>query len=484
MNGPPPMPGALPSGRSRGQLVAEVARQLESVPKDATVVLALSGGPDSTALAYLATEARGDLDVVLAHVAHGLRDADAQAADLEVVRTHADWLGCDLEVADVEVAAAGHGIEAAARDARYAALRTVADERNAAAILVGHSADDQAETVLLRAARGTGIDGLAAMAAVSGDLVRPLLRLRRADLRSFVELEGLPVADDETNRSDEVRRVRVRTELLPALERIGPDPVGALTRLADLARDDAELVRQSVATVDDAWRQVGEVAIIDRTMVASCSAGLHRRIVRDALCSLADEAPSTETVQRVLSLSAGQRATLPGGLRVGADRRWISLEPAEDDVQTPCAVPLARPGATAWPAVSVAIEVMTAQSPAQSGDQIALELPEVWSPPAVSVPAEVVPPGGQVTRASVLLPSGFDDLEVRAPLPGDRIRSGGGTRRLVDVFRDAGVPRALRSRWPVVTVDGWIVWLPGIEADVDVLAAGRADPATQLHLTI
>ena len=196
--------GPLPAGQSRAALLDEVVRVLAGIPADAALVVACSGGPDSSALAHLVAEARPDVHLHLVHVRHGLRDDDRR--DVEVVRTHAAWLDVPLAIVDVEVVPDGHGTEAAARDARYAALRTEAATSGAHAIAVGHTADDQAETVLFRLARGTGIDGLAAMDAVSGDLLRPLLRLRRDDVHRFVALEGLPHAEDPTNQDPAVRR--------------------------------------------------------------------------------------------------------------------------------------------------------------------------------------------------------------------------------------------------------------------------------------
>ncbi|HEY8338814.1 MAG TPA: tRNA lysidine(34) synthetase TilS, partial [Egibacteraceae bacterium] len=241
--------GALPAGLGREELVAAVAAALDaSVGHGATAVVALSGGPDSSALAHLVAEARPDLRLVVGHVRHGLRD---DAADAGAAAAHAAALGLAYHERRVSVRRQGEGLEAAARRARYRALVGIAAEVGADAVLVGHTADDQAETLLLNLARGSGVRGLAGMAPLrrerrggrSVQVVRPLLRLRRRDVRAFVAGEGLAVVSDPTNADRDQRRARARYDVLPALTGLtgGPgDPVGALTRLADLARDDAD----------------------------------------------------------------------------------------------------------------------------------------------------------------------------------------------------------------------------------------------------
>ena len=273
-----PTPGPLPAGRTRGELLDEVTRALHRVPRGAAVAIAVSGGPDSTALAFLATEARPDLTCLLVHVRHGLRD---DRHDVAAVRTQASWLGVDLEVVDVVVDPAGRGVEAEARSQRYAALRRVARAHEAGWLLVGHTADDQAETLLLRLARGTGVPGLGGMPPLRGDVLRPLLRLRRSDLHRFVELEGLPHATDPTNADTRLARNLVRHELMPVLERVGPDVVGALARLAELARDDARALEEiATARAAELVQRHGPVAVVPRRELADGDPAVGRRVVR------------------------------------------------------------------------------------------------------------------------------------------------------------------------------------------------------------
>ena len=474
-------PGPRPPGLHRDALVAEVADRLAHVPPDATVVVACSGGPDSTALAFLAAEARPDLDLRLVHVAHGLRPADVDRAEREVVAEHGRWLGVALHPVDVEVVAGDAGTEAAARRARYAALRSVAAETGAVTVLVGHTADDQAETVVLRAARGTGLDGLTAMRVVAGDLTRPLLALRRVDVRGFVAAEGLPSFDDPANADPQVRRIVVRDQILPALERVAPDPVGALGRLAALVHDDLAALDAAAADAV-AVARVGPVVVLPRPALEHAVPALGRRAVRQALDRLLDRPPSAGMVERIRAAPPGLRATLAGGLELEATASVVTVGPAAPVAQP---VPLAVPGRTGWPAAGRVVVARTADDPAEAhGDdpQPSLDLPGAWHPPAVRVDAAAAPPGGWPSRLSVWLPAGLGPLTLRGWQPGDRVVTAGGTRRLAAVLRDARLPRSVRARWPVVAAGERVLWVPGITVDRDVAAAGRADPAVALEL--
>jgi tRNA(Ile)-lysidine synthase len=456
----------------------------------ARAVVALSGGPDSTALAYLVAEARPDLELTLAHVRHGLRE---DRTDLEVVTRHASWLGLPLEVREVEVVPAGRGVAAAARQARYGALREVRTAVGAAHVLLGHHADDQAETVLLRAARGTGTAGLGAMPPVRDDLIRPLLRLRRADLRRFVDLEGLPAADDPTNADPAVARSLVRHVLLPALDRIGPDPVGALARLADLARDDADALEAWAERVTRrARRRVGEVRVVPDAALAAVPAAVAGRVIRRLALEAAGAGhraagvadrhpPSAATVARVLELAPGRTVHLPGGLRASAGGGWRALYPA--DAPATRAVPLAVPGTTVWAAAGLRVVAHTPDAgppPAAAQGQIAFALPDAWTPPPVRLDGGAAPPGGLRERLRVVLPASTPALEVRPRRPGDRVVTAVGTQRLQDVLVDAGVPRPIRDLWPVVAADDRVVWVPGLVADAALLTAGRRAPGLLL----
>ncbi|MGH2462033.1 MAG: tRNA lysidine(34) synthetase TilS [Candidatus Limnocylindria bacterium] len=268
----------------------------------------MSGGPDSMALlhsaSWLAPERRWQL--VVAHLDHGLR-ADS-AEDAQFVTDAADALSLPWRLRRTDVAALaateGTGIEEAGRAARYAFLEEVADSLGPGALVVtAHTADDQAETVLLNLARGSGQHGLRGMPARRGRVVRPLLHARRAALRDALDGAGIAYRLDPSNADSARSRAWVRAELLPVLERLNPASVEALLRYADLAADDDALL-DALATEELARRRADDGAIDWRRPPPL---PLGRRILRLAI---GDPAPAAGRIEAVLAAANGSRGGL------------------------------------------------------------------------------------------------------------------------------------------------------------------------------
>ncbi len=246
------------------------------------VLVALSGGPDSLALAAaVAFEApRAGMRAGAVIVDHGLQPGSADAAAR--ASAQATWLGlAPVTVRTVSVGTEG-GPEAAARTARYAALDAAAAETGAAAVLLGHTLDDQAETVLLGIARGSGATSLAGMAAVSGLYRRPLLGIRRATTVQFCADSGLEPWLDPQNADAAFARVRVRREVLPVLEReLGPGIREALARTADQLREDAEALDHFAEELADDLAEHSEAGIsLPVTVLAANPPALRQRLIR------------------------------------------------------------------------------------------------------------------------------------------------------------------------------------------------------------
>ena len=462
----------------------------------------------------LTLEARPDLRVVLAYVAHGLRDTSTDAAEAARVAALAEQLEVEHVVLPVTVVTSGSGIESDARDVRHAALEAEAQRRGAAAVVLGHHADDQAETLLLRIARGTGVDGLAGMAAVAGLRLRPLLDVRRSDvhraalaLRPGV-LDG--AAHDPMNDDGAIARVRVRTDVLPALERVGPDVVGALTRLAALARDESAVLDAAVAELVTTLPvvRIGAAIAVPSAGLRALPDGLARRVLRAALAArdggrdaapdIAPDAaassgehrsPDATTVERLLRAPDGWRATLPGPLDAEVGRGWHVVAP----------VPVAAP-ARVEPVVVVldaGVDVATVEH-VPSGIHLTLTRAASAGTPGptpgptpgatsgivtlIARPSGGLPPGLVADRLTVTLHD-TAALHVRTRRDGDRVRTPGGTRSLSDVMAEAGVPRALRDLLPVVVgeqgeqgddaehgEDVGVRWVPGLVVDERVHA--------------
>jgi len=277
------------------------------VPHDVTapVVVGCSGGADSLALLALAVD--GGLAPIAVHVDHGLRpDSDREAG---IVADAAARLGAGFDARRVTIAGEAN-LEARARTARYDALEAARVAHGATAVLVAHTADDQAETVLLNFLRGSGSAGLAGMPARRGRVVRPLLAARRADVRAECTRRELTPWEDPSNDDLSFRRNWIRREVLPLLEQgAGRDLTPLLTRQADVLRAESDFLD---ALARAAWPGEGEAR--GRDLVALPDP-LARRAVR---CWLGPPPPALDEVEAVLAVARGARRAvdLAGGRRV------------------------------------------------------------------------------------------------------------------------------------------------------------------------
>jgi tRNA(Ile)-lysidine synthase len=255
-----------------------------------TVLVALSGGADSLALAAaVAFEAvQAGVRAIAVTVDHDLQRGSADAADEAAAAARA--LGLEAVVVGVEVGTDG-GPEAAARAARYDALRDAAIDYAATAVLLGHTLDDQAETVLLGLARGSGATSLAGMApAVDEDEItwlRPLLGVRRATTRAACAAHDLVSWDDPQNLDERFTRVRVRQHVLPVLEtELGPGIAEALARTAEQLREDAAAFAEMIEeTIEDIVEPAEAGIAISVAALAANPAALRNRIIRHVAAS-------------------------------------------------------------------------------------------------------------------------------------------------------------------------------------------------------
>jgi tRNA(Ile)-lysidine synthase len=294
-----------------------VRRALAGVEPGRTVVVACSGGADSLALlaATVFEGRKAGWRVVGATVDHGLQEGSADHAAHVVEQMAA--LGADETLAaTVRVDAPGLGPEAAARRARYAVLEQVADRFDAAAVVLGHTRDDQAETVLLGLARGSGGRSLAGMRRSFDRFVRPLLDVSRDDTVTACRVEGIEFWEDPHNDDPGYARVRVRRVVLPVLEeQLGPGVGAALARTADQLRGDMDLLD------DLAEAAYAELPVLPVDGLLAQPAPIRRRVLR--LAALAAGSPASELFhEHVLAMDAlltdwhGQKwVDLPGPVR-------------------------------------------------------------------------------------------------------------------------------------------------------------------------
>jgi len=427
------------------------------------VVIALSGGGDSVALAHLLRELAdaGELVVAgVAHFNHQLRDgADADEA---FCRSLAQSAGSPFvsEREDVRAKAVreGRSIEDAARAARHAFFERARVELGADVVASGHTRDDQAETFLLRLIRGAGPRGLSAMHPRSGHVIRPLLDCRRGELREYLAARGAAFVEDETNADVSIPRNRVRAELLPLIEtRFNPSVVDALAAQAELARE--EWLWMSAELADNPG--VSQLLSMPRALARLTLWTAMNDAAEGRTVSLARVEAVLELLERPGSSGS---IDAPGHVVERIGDRIVLRKGRSDDVRTPepnfFRYPLSIPGEVALP---------------EQGLVVSAELG-----PAERAAAVV----GAATRGvhnratAVMAADGWTaPLAVRYRRPGDRFRPFGlsGQKKLQDFLVDRKVARADRDRVPlVVDENDRILWVAGHEID----EAFRVTPAS------
>ena len=327
-------------------------KRLELPQANAQVIVAVSGGADSTALLLLLDESikanKLNVELCLAHLDHGLRK-DEGPQDARWVKALARQLGYEIAVKSVNVrrlaAKTGDNLEQAARRARYEFLANVADKKQAQILLTGHTLDDQAETVLLNLLRGSGSGGLGGIEPVrplsKGNetlLARPLLSwARRRDTESYCRSRGVDIRVDEMNADERFARVRVRRRLLPLMESFNPKIVESLARAAELIREDSVILEHAAKRLLELSSEYdGVPKAKDRgrprlrlELFATAQPALRRRALRQWINECRGDLRRVERVHiaAVESLLLGERGgrvvELPGGAKISRTRGWL-----------------------------------------------------------------------------------------------------------------------------------------------------------------
>jgi tRNA(Ile)-lysidine synthase len=464
--------------------VRQSIRRYQLLSPGNTVVVGVSGGPDSLCLLHMLRALAPEFDARLhvAHLHHGLRGSEADADAAFVQKIAAAWgLPSTIDRADVSTLAAqaSASLEEAAREARYVFLGRLATQLGAPVVAVGHNADDQAETVLMHFLRGSGLAGLRGMRPqsslppprvsgvryqVSGAgcrLIRPLLFVPRAEILAYCVEHDLRPRYDRSNEDTTFFRNRLRQELLPLLESYNPRIHRILGSTAAVLGDDYELLRSDLAA---AWPSVLLHENTDRLLLnlqawRRLPAALQRGVLREAIHRLRASLRNVNYVHVDNALwllregTAGDRMTLPAGLEVvlGYDRFVVGNEgielPVDHVPQMDAAwLPVSAPGTTSlagWVAEASLLD------PA--------ELPPGWQanadPWQASLDADVLGPAPAM----------------RTRKPGDRFQPlgmAGRSKLLAEMFTNAKIPTPARDRWPLlVTTAGDIAWVCGLRVD-------------------
>ena len=412
----------------------------------ATVALGLSGGRDSMALLDLlarlvATRGTGIRRVVAIHVQHGLsRNADAWVTHCEAECARRS---VPLIVRHVEVKRRGRGIEAAAREVRYAALAEGAREADARIVMTAHHRDDRLETFLLQWMRGAGLDGLAAFPAARVfdrdlQLLRPLVDVARTDLERYVELRALSYVDDDTNDDASLLRNSVRRDVLPRLDRLRPGFRAAAARSVDLIAEGAEAMRTVAASDLTASAEGAPEGMLWLDRLAALPAARQTGVLRAWLADQGLEPPSRARLLEVLDQARHARSDARLLVRLGSHevRRYRGL-------------------------------LLLKRANDASHDSLVLQ----WQTED-EIP---VPSWGGVLKFTEVSGEGFDPEWLRAEPLEVRPRGGGErfkpyparpSKTLKRLFQDAGIAEFERGRLPLLWRDGQLIFVASLGADV------------------
>ncbi len=433
--------------------LAYIARH-RLIPAGARVVAAVSGGADSTCLAHLLLAARARLDITLeiAHFNHRLRarQSERDAAAVEALaKRHGLRFHLGLGTAFTPARRRAASLQELARDARLDFLLGLAGRRRAI-VALGHTADDQSETMMMRFLAGAGPAGLGGIAPAShgGRLVHPLLGARRAAIELWLAGRGVSWRTDRTNRTRRYLRNRIRLDLLPAIVReYNPRIVERLGALAEqLRRDDDFIASRSAGLLDGASAGARRYLFTGEMLAATHPAVLSRALLL-ALRAVARTPAdfSSRHVEALLAPGAGARSwDLPGGVSCCSDGTGLVLARATASARE---APL-RPAALKLPG----------RVTLPSADTVTARLRA--APPGFDPRAF----GADPFRVALDLRRVQPPLTVRTRLPGDRFQPLGlpADKKLKELFIDAKVPAGRRSRVPLVCDREGIVWVAGL----------------------
>lgn len=433
-------------------------------PKGAKIVVGVSGGADSVCLLHLLHRMQKEREwqLLAVHIHHGLRGAEADA-DAQFVETLCREMGifCIVKRANVraEAKARGVGEEEAGRLIRYEVFRELAGTEGR--IAVAHHRKDQAETLLMRLCRGTGMTGLVGMLPLRENICRPLLFCSREEIEAYCRAEGLSWQEDATNGQAIYTRNKVRLQVLPLLEEINPRAEEHIAKTASLLAEEEEYMEQQAAVCERAVRldaPNGEIRL-RRSAVMALHPAMRRRVLRRAMQSFWQTEPSLvqlTALEELLQKQSGKKRVFTGG--VCAENRYHILVLYREAERVPkqegfCfALPMEGEGEI--PEAGLAYRIWLSEEPVEISQDVCTNVFD------------------------------YDKIEknlfCRTRRTGDVIRLQAGRKKIKDVFIDEKIPKEERDRIPLIAAEQEILWIPGVRRS----AAGLVDETTRRFLYI
>lgn len=415
----------------RNKLLKFARKQNLMAPGD-TVICAVSGGADSVAMLFALYLLREKLGITLeaAHFNHNLRGEES-LRDETFVRELCARYDIPLHVASGEIHPGKKGLEAAARDARYAFLESLPGK-----IATAHTADDNAETILMHLVRGTGLKGLGGIAPQRGKLIRPMLGITRREVEDFLAEWHLPHVEDSTNETDAFLRNRLRHHVMPLLQAENPRIAENLSQMAlRLREDEACLSRQS------SYEKLPEVETL-RALPCAIRTRMLERFLKENGVREPEDVHIAQAEALVFSESPSASAAFPGGVTLSRQYGRLTANPT-GEAFTP--VTLTCPGSAEMAGIRITCE-----------------------------------PAGELAQSENLLtvcPSG--KISIRPRQTGDKIRLSGGSKSLKKLFIDRKIPAAVRERIPVVCDETGILGVYSIGVNLD--RAAQTLPAVTIR---
>lgn len=413
-----------------------------------TIIIGSSGGPDSQFLTYLFASIKEEykLDIILAHLNHLHRLEASYDEDLVIKTAHNLGLRVRVKQASMDEFAKKEKIspEDAGRRLRYEFFNQILDEYENAKIAVAHNKNDQAETIIMRIVRGTGLEGLAAMNFKRENLIRPILNFHKSEILSFLDMEKIPYAIDQTNFSNDYTRNYVRNEIIPRLETINPQAVDNICRLGDLARDNNQIVEYMI---DDLYKKVccnqnEESISFEKKQFEDLSDGLKSQLLRKSWENLEDSTKdlSSTNIRDFISLE-----DLENGKRIIKDK--IEFVKTYD----------------AYILKYVDRLKLDTRAYLNIGDKLK------FNGYTITAKEAKTPSNKSKARAYFPMKKLSFPLLVRTRENGDRFKPYGfnHTKKLKDFFIDQKVERQSRDQIPLILSNNDIIWVVGLRQSED-----------------
>ena len=408
-------------------------------PRNAKIVVGLSGGADSVALLHVLCSLEKEWNITAVHVHHGLRGEEADR-DAAFAEKFCEALGvpCIVRKYDVRAEAKARklGEEETGRLLRYEAFREVAGEDGY--ISVAHHRKDQAETVLMRLCRGTGLTGLVGMSPVNGNICRPLLFCSRQEIEQYCKENGLNWQEDATNQEETYTRNKLRLRVLPLLEEIHPKAVEHISETAELLALEEDFLEQQASACYEAVKLNGTEVALDRKKLCELHPAMKKRVLRKAMaefCSADVSQVQIEALEDLLQKETGKSRDFLEGIH--AENRYDAL-------------------------------VFSVKKEKTAGYQVALPLGET-----VLIPEMGLNIMAWTGEKEELLPEDrkcfdFDkvegELSCRTRRTGDFISLKNGRKKIKDLFIDEKIPREEREIFPLIAVGEEVLWAVGLRA--------------------